>query len=140
MSTQHDHHLFYLRDGMLYVKGVATGFVDGSFRYLGNGYFRLHGYIYYRGKREAAYSGGAVVKTWTLTRKDPPPPSDPDGPPPIIGCPDFPHLIFVLETSDGLHLEHEETYGFGKFPRGETCKSATGHTCAEFHRMQGDKK
>ncbi|WP_321954868.1 hypothetical protein [Paraburkholderia bannensis] len=129
-----EHHRFYLRYGMLYVKGVPTEFIDGSFKYLGNGYFRLHGQIYYRGQREADYPAGAVVKTWSYMHDDPPP-AHQDGPPILPICPSFARPVFVLETSTGLHLEHEERPGHSQLPGGRTCKRWTGHTCAELRRM-----
>jgi hypothetical protein len=131
----YEHHLFYLRNGMLYVKGVPTELIDGSFKYLGNGYFRLRGRIYYRGTPEADYPTGSIVKTWNYAHDDPPPDRQ-DGPPILASpCPKYVRPIFVLESSAGLHIEHEERPGHSTFPSGMTCKEWTGHTCAELRRM-----
>ncbi|CAG9247007.1 hypothetical protein [Paraburkholderia unamae] len=133
--TLQEHHLFYLRRGVLYVKGEPVESVDGSFRYLGNGYFRLHGMLYYRGVAEAFYSPGTVIKTWNEAREDPPPPARADGVPILYPCGRPTYPWFVLETSDGLHLEHKESFGFSSFPYGITCKSITGRSCEDLGRQ-----
>ncbi|WP_126284777.1 hypothetical protein [Burkholderia stagnalis] len=126
-----DHHVFYLRYGMLYVKGVAREFLNDSFEYFGNGYFKLNGRLYYRGTPEASFPEGSAIKTWHYAQ---PPiyPPDSESRPRIPMC-ELPTYIYVLEASNGLRLEHEERYG-SNFRTGVTCKSATGLSCGELQR------
>ncbi|WP_322056326.1 hypothetical protein [Paraburkholderia sp. J63] len=134
MEPIEEHHVFFLRYGMLYVKGRATEFIDGSFRYLGNGYFRLRGKLYYRGVPEADFPVGSTIKTWNYTYSSPLPPG-PDGMSIFQVC-DFPDFYYVLEASNGLRLVHKERYG-GEFITGLTCRNLTGHSCAELRRTGG---
>ncbi|MFX1765569.1 hypothetical protein PWP93_23845 [Paraburkholderia sp. A1RI-2L] len=128
-----EHHGLYMRNGVLFVKGIPTDRMDESFRYLDNGYYTIHGNIYYRGRFEATYPKDGSVRTWNEMRADFVPPRQPGMPPVISPCGDTSSPWFILESSNGLHLEHKESGSLmvRPFPRGDIGESVTGYSCAQ---------
>lgn len=104
------HHAIMIRKNRLYINGQMTDQDARSFRYLGKGYYRVNGTLYYKGNTLGPYPVNGVVKTFDVNESVEGVPR-----PGMMTC-GAARTGHVLEVSDGRHFEQIEYDGF-RFPR-----------------------